>query len=72
MQRDYRLSIFNDLYSEDTFIFKNKDFTFARLNKINDSWCAWFYLYHIQRDYDTLKEAINAINTRFIRYYKGL
>lgn len=61
-----RLGIFADLYSENTFILKNSEEVFARINKIGNKWVVWFYKKHLQKEFEKLKEAIAYVNEEFI------
>lgn len=64
-----RLGIFSDNFSEDTFICKNSSGVFARVNRIGETWCVWYYTHHIQRNYRTLRDAVRDINSRFLDHY---
>ena len=64
-----KLGIFADIYSENSFILKNAEMVFARINKINEKWIVWLYTKHIQKDFEKLREAIAYTNEQFINYY---
>lgn len=70
--RNFRLGIFCDEFSENTFIFKSEDKVFARADFVNDKWHVWFYTKHIQISYESLREAIVGINRRFLSEYSGI
>lgn len=63
-----RLGIFSDSFSKNTFIFKTCDYVFARVDNIGKEWCVWYYKYHTQKNYKTLREAISDINSHFLNY----
>ena len=64
-----RLGIFADTYSDDSFILKNAEMVFARINKIGSKWVVWFYTKHLQKSFDKLREAITYTNNEFVDYY---
>lgn len=64
-----RLGIFADPYSEDSFILRNSEIVFARINKIGSRWVVWFYTKHLQKTFEKLREAISYTNEQFIDYY---
>lgn len=65
-----RIGVFADLYVENSFIARNSDIVFARVNKINDKWVVWFYTAHLQKTFDKFRDALSCINRTFVRWYR--
>ena len=70
MIKDKRLKIFSDIYFENSFMVSTSELTFARINKIENLWCVWFYTKHLQRNFKKLKEALNNIQEEFVKFVK--
>ncbi len=70
--KERQLYIYNDNFSQNAFIFKTVSKVFARVNKIGNLWCVWFYKKHLQKNFTNLKEAISDVNETFIKEYRGL
>lgn len=69
--RDARLKVYNDLCIENSFIFRTSETMFARADRIGSEWCVWFYKFHTQKNFPTLRRAMLAINDKFIGWYTG-
>lgn len=63
--RDKRLRVYQDIF-ENSFIVQTTEYVFARINKIADKWCVWFYKLHVQIDFKTLREALICTERRFL------
>ena len=63
-----RLGIFADTYSENSFVLRNAETVFARINKIGSKWVVWFYKKHLQKEFCKLKEAVAYVNEDFINW----
>lgn len=61
-----RLMVFNDELFEDSFIIATSERVYARINKIKDLWCVWFYTKHLQRNFLKIRDALSDINETFI------
>ena len=66
-QNNKRLMVFNDELFEDSFIVSTSERVFARINKINDLWCVWYYTKHLQRNFLKIRDALFDINETFIK-----
>ena len=64
--KDKRLGVFNDELFEDSFIIATSERVFARINKINNLWCVWYYTKHLQRNFSKIREALFDVNETFI------
>lgn len=63
-----RIGVYPDELMENSFIVENSDLTFARINKIGNLWCVWFYTKHLQRTYSKLRDSLIDINKEFVDY----
>jgi hypothetical protein len=64
--KDKRLGVFNDELFENSFIIATSEMVFARINKIGDLWCVWYYTKHYQKNFSKIREALSDINETFI------
>lgn len=69
--KDGRLKVITDDTVENCFTCETSELTFARINKIADKWCVWFYTLHLQRDFVKIREALMNINAEFIKFFRG-
>lgn len=63
-----RIGVYADELQENAFIVGNSDITFARINKIGNLWCVWYYTKHLQKNFNKLKNSLIDINQEFIKY----
>lgn len=63
--RDKRLRVYQDIF-ENSFIVRTTEYVFARINKIADKWCVWFYKNHVQKDFNTIREALINVECKFL------
>lgn len=63
-----RLKIFSDPVLENSFLFAAGALIFARSSKINGMWVVWFTCSHSQNSFLELKEAVSAVNRKFVRW----
>lgn len=62
-----RIGVFADSYIENSFVIRNADMVYARINKIGTKWIVWFYKKHLQKDFEKLRDAISCVNEDFKR-----
>ena len=70
-RQNNRLGIFQDTSVETSFVIRNSELVFARLDNINGKWVAWFYTKHLQKEFGKMKDALAGINDEFISYLRG-
>lgn len=63
-----RLKIFSDPFLENSFLFAAGLLVFARAIKIDKKWIVWFSLFHTQASFSELKEAVFAVNRKFVQW----
>ena len=66
-----RIGVFADSYIENSFVVRNADMVYARINKIGAKWVVWFYKKHLQKSFEKLRDAISCINDDFIDWYRS-
>ena len=62
-----RLEVFNDELIENSFIIATSERVFARINKIGNLWCVWFYTRHYQKNFSKIRDALSVVNDTFIK-----
>ena len=66
MPNNKHLGVFNDELFENSFIIATSERVFARINRIGNLWCVWFYSKHCQKNYSKIRDALSDINETFI------